>query len=67
VLGSITLFVDGGTLKMVLNDKDNNRSAFVECSSFAGLWDLAEMKMSKNELEWKPNRWSNGGSSKVPF
>lgn len=50
---TMLIFVDGDTLKACLNDRDNNRSAFVEASTFAGLLDSIEAGLREEDLEWR--------------
>lgn len=67
VTGTFLIFLDGGVLKMCINDRDNNRSAFVEAESMFSLWSQAELLMREEELDWKMNRRYSGGGEKPPF
>jgi len=64
---TLTIFVSGGNLKVVLNDRDNNRSAFFNASTFDSCLTEIESQLKADRVDWKSKGSSNGTSQKTPF
>lgn len=65
--GTILLFVDNGCMKLVLNDRDNQRSAFIEKSELLEAFAAAEAGLRNESLTWKIRGGYNSGPNKTPF
>jgi len=63
---TLTLFVSGGSLKVVLNDRDNNRSAFINDSSVVAALEKLEAQLKSESVDWK-SKGSSNGAGKPPF
>lgn len=64
---TLLLFVDNGALKCCINDRDNNRSAFVNDTTFAGLLALLESKLTEESLDWRTKGSGGAAGGKIPF
>jgi len=64
---TLTIFVDGGVLKCCVNDRDNNRSGFVEAPTWMGLLMQIEINLSEDVMEWKVKGGYNKQANKPPF
>lgn len=58
---TITMFCDAGYLKACVNDRDNDRSAFVTSETMEGLLDSLEACLSDAKTVWKLPRDSGAG------
>ncbi len=56
VPGTVLLFVDGGRMKALLNDKDGSFVAFVTLSEEDGVMDALEDAIASPATDWKPTR-----------
>lgn len=54
--GTITVFVQDGQMKLCVNDRDLNRSAFVTAPTWAMLIQITEDKLSDDSLEWRTKK-----------
>lgn len=54
--GTITVFVQDGQMKLCVNDRDMNRSAFVTAPTWAMLIQITEDKLSDDSLEWRTKK-----------
>lgn len=65
---TLTLYVDGSALTVIINDRHNVRSAFVnEASLFSALLKI-EAGLVDNTLEWRAKKDSRSyAESKIPF
>lgn len=64
---TLLIFVDNGVLKLCINDRDNNRSAFVDCATFAGLLHALEDGLASGSLDWRSKGQYSGNKDKPPF
>lgn len=64
---TLLLFVDSGALKCCINDRDNNRSAFVTATDVMGIFLALENGLRDNTLDWRGRRQTQGGGDKVPW
>lgn len=62
--GSISIFVNGFSLKFAVNDKDRQVGAFVTAPTWAELLQLVDDGIRDDSLEWKGNAKAPPG--KVP-
>ena len=63
--GSITLFVDGDKIKMVLNDRPCRKSVFVSGQSFGDCFNKADMGLESLSLNWSGARYQRRSRAKV--
>jgi len=61
---SISVFVQDGTWKACLNDKDSGRTAFVSARSPDELLDVLEKAVATGSVEWKPYTGQGRGKRK---
>lgn len=52
-LPTLLLFAEGGSWKGCLNDRDNDRNAFVASASLTGLLAVIDAKLKESSLEWR--------------
>lgn len=64
---TVTMYFDGSSMVLVVNDRDNERSAFFSESTFTGLLDCVEKALSEDTAEWRSRRRSTGDPNKIPF
>ncbi len=57
---SMTVFVDEGLFKVVLNDKDTGRSLWVSNKTLWGALDALEAHLVAGTGEWRRNRKEGG-------
>jgi len=50
---TLLMFFEGPVFKAVLNDRDQNRSAFFTSSTFAGLFDSIEVALTADNVDWR--------------
>lgn len=50
---TLTLFVDAGMLKAVLNDRALSRTAFASSATLEGLLDALEEGLEADSLDWR--------------
>lgn len=51
---TLLLFVEGGTVKGCLNDRDIGRTAWAASTTLEGLLASFESRLEKDGLEWRP-------------
>lgn len=51
--GCLTLFVEQGSYKCVLNDRPKQRSCFLTARTLAALFELANVGLESGQLEWR--------------
>lgn len=64
---TLTMYFDGFSMVVVLNDRDNERSAFFSGRDFTALLDVVEKGLSDDSCEWKARRSSQPRADKIPF
>lgn len=64
---TITVFVDGGALTVVLNDRDNNRSAFANEASLHSALAALDSAITDDTIEWRSRKSQATKSDSVPF
>jgi len=67
VTSTLSIFTDGESLKVVLNDRDNNRSAFFSDRTWALIFDTMEMALKEDRVDWKSRGMASGKGDKVPY
>lgn len=63
---TLSVFSDNGSLKIVLNDRDNNRSAFFSAKRFLEALENMETALREETVDWK-SRGQNRQASQTPF
>ena len=53
VTSTLSIFNDGEALKLVINDRDNNRSAFFNVATLDALFTAAEAALKTGKAEWR--------------
>lgn len=56
--GSLLFFVEGGSLKLMLNDKDAGQVLFLSGSSLSDLFDAAEAILAMGNGDWRVSKVS---------
>jgi len=51
--GTMIIFVQDGQLKMCISDRDGQKNAFITAPTLQLLYDLAEMGLDDNALDWR--------------
>lgn len=51
--GAMSIFTLNGVLKACINDRENNRTCFVEAASFGELIAKVEVAICDDGIEWK--------------
>lgn len=64
---TILIFVENGVLRVCINDRDNNRSAFVTGVTLEDALNTVETKLCGETMEWRFKQSFNGNGSKTPF
>jgi len=64
---TILLFSDGNSLKACLNDRANNRSAFVVQIRFEEILEALEEGLANQTLDWKTKYKPRGAVDKIPW
>jgi hypothetical protein len=59
-LPTLNLFLHDGRLTAALNDRDNQRTAFVSGVSLADVLGALETGLAEDSLGWRPNKPSGG-------
>lgn len=54
--GTVLIFCDGGTLKVMLNDRDQSLVAFLTVLPGEGLFKAIEKALSTEGTDWRPAR-----------
>lgn len=64
---TLLIFVDSGVLKICINDRDNNRSAFVSKGTVEETLMAMESALLEESIEWRARQTYNKGSGGVPY
>lgn len=64
---TLLLFVDDGVLRLCLNDRDTNRSAFVTAGTMEEALSAMEMGLLDGSLDWRNKQNYSGGEKKTPY
>lgn len=64
---TISVFTDNGVMKLVLNDRDNNRSAFFTAKTWRDLFDKMEAALAGETVDWRFKGGSGVDKMKTPF
>lgn len=64
---TLLIFVDQGTLKLCLNDRDLNRSAFFSGTTLAMALADVETALCSGCADWRGKRSAAGGNGYTPF
>lgn len=64
---TLSIFTDNGALKLVINDRDNNRSAFISKPTWAEALEALESGLAHDSLDWKSKSQVNQAAMKTPF
>lgn len=64
---TLTMYFVDGSMTMVVNDRDNERSAFFTASEFGDLMQAVETALRDDSAEWKSRRKSQANDIRVPF
>lgn len=62
VTGTLTLTVWDGQLRLCLNDRESECSAFICGRSVTALLKAAEEAMEEGKVEFRPNPWASRGA-----
>lgn len=52
---TLLMFVEGGTVKLCLNDRDNGRTAWAAATSLENAMKSLEGRLVKDQVEWRPS------------
>jgi len=64
---TLSIFTDGDAMKVVLNDRDNNRSAFFCEATFSGAMHAMEKALREDKVDWKSRSSSGQAAKQIPF
>jgi len=64
---TMLVFFDGPVLKLVINDRDNNRSAFFTAPTFRDAMDKAEAALACETADWRFKGGNSVDKMKTPF
>ena len=67
LMSTITLFISDDSLTLILNDRDNNRSAFVNESSLYSALAKLEEQLQADTVEWKRKKEVPQQGKDIPF
>lgn len=67
ITATMTMYYDGCSMVVAINDRDNERSAFVSAKDFTSLMDAIERGLSEDTLEWKNRKRPATNGVQVPF
>lgn len=67
VTSTISLFADNDCLKLVLNDRDNNRSVFINATTVEGALVALEEALANDTADWKSRSGGAAAQSKTPW
>lgn len=59
---TLSVFVDGGKWKSVINDRDNQRSGFTTSDTFNGVITETDARLQTDSMDWRP--WSKKGPAR---
>jgi len=64
---TLLIFCDNGVLRICLNDRDNQRSAFVTGETVEGTLLKLEDQLATQTVEWKNKAGYNQNAMRTPF
>lgn len=64
---TLLVFFEAGSLKLCLNDRDSNRSAFFCEGTMADTLARIESALTDGTVEWRNRGYVQGGGNKTPF
>jgi len=64
---TLSIFTDNGSMKLVVNDRDNNRSAFFSAETFRDLLDKVEAALSCESADWRIKGSQGARNMQTPF
>lgn len=64
---TLSVFTDGVSLKLVINDRDNNRSGFINAATWIECLELMEARLANDEMDWKSRSGTQSQNMKTPF
>jgi hypothetical protein len=67
VTATITLYVDSRCLTLILNDRENNRSVFINGSSLYGAFTALDEALTSGSADWRSKKSSPPGTGYTPF
>jgi len=67
VTSTLLIFVDDGILRICINDRDNNRSAFVTAATFSEALASLESRLLEESLDWRVKSAYTSSKDKTPF
>jgi len=67
VTSTLSVFSDNGCIKFVLNDRDNNRSAFFSEETWMDTLVAIEQALASGRVDWKSRRGTTNDAMKTPF
>lgn len=67
VTSTISVFIDNGALKLVINDRDNNRSAFFSAPTFEDTLVRMEEALTEDSADWKSRNANAAAATRTPF
>lgn len=66
-LATLTVFLDQGALTLVMNDRDNNRSVFINEASVFSALALLESQLADDSADWRGRSGSQSRKQEIPF
>jgi len=67
VTSTISFFAQEGALKVVINDRDNNRSAFFNAETFDAAMASMEASLKSDTTDWKSRSGAPAKGASPPF
>jgi len=64
---TLSVFTDGEAMKVVLNDRENNRSAFFCEPTFSGALEAMEAALAADRVDWKSRSSGAAKAMQTPF
>lgn len=64
---TLTIFVDGGCLKVFLNDRHFDRSVCVNAKTFAEALEILNAQLDNDSCEWRRKRAATNTGGSTPF
>jgi len=64
---TLSVFTDNGIMKVVINDRDNNRSAFFTGKTWRDIFDKLEAALAGETVDWRFKGGNSVDKMKTPF
>jgi len=64
---TLLFFVENGVMKVCLNDRDNNRSAFFTAPTMEELMSEMEVKLASEKVDWRTRSRQANQPGYTPF